>query len=138
MYQYEGALYWIADQDYAFEEDGSTYNLEYAKPVTIEKNCWIASDVVICGGVTVGEGSVIAAGSVVTRDLPDNVIAVGNPCRIVREIKDLRYTVLVIEPVAGCAKPLRVNISGGLWDRLRHEKQLYASVASSDIMLLNN
>ena len=58
--------------------------------------------------------------------------------RIVREIKDLRYTVLVIEPVAGCAKPLRVNISGGLWDRLRHEKQLYASVASSDIMLLNN
>ena len=57
---------------------------------------------------------------------------------IVREIKDLRYTVLVIEPVAGCAKPLRVNISGGLWDRLRHEKQLYASVASSDIMLLNN
>ena len=60
------------------------------------------------------------------------------PIRIVREIKDLRYTVLVIEPVAGCAKPLRVNISGGLWDRLRHEKQLYASVASSDIMLLNN
>ena len=58
--------------------------------------------------------------------------------RIVREIKDLRYTVLVIEPVAGCAKPLRVNISGGLWDRLRHEKQLFASVASSDIMLLNN
>ena len=60
------------------------------------------------------------------------------PIRIIREIKDLRYTVLVIEPVAGCAKPLRVNISGGLWDRLRHEKQLYASVASSDIMLLNN
>ena len=60
------------------------------------------------------------------------------PIRIVREIKDLRYTVLVIEPVAACAKPLRVNISGGLWDRLKNEKQLYASVASSDIMLLNN
>ena len=58
------------------------------------------------------------------------------PIRIIREIKDLRYTVLVIEPVAGCEKPLRVNISGGLWDRLRDEKQLYASVASSDIMLL--
>ncbi len=56
--------------------------------------------------------------------------------RIVREIKDLRYTVLVIEPVAGCAKPIRVNISGGLWDRLKQEKQLYASVAPSDIMLL--
>lgn len=60
------------------------------------------------------------------------------PIRIVREIKDLRYTVLVVEPVAACAKPLRVNISGGLWDRLKNEKQLYASVASSDIMLLNN
>ena len=58
------------------------------------------------------------------------------PIRIVREIKDLRYTVLVTEPVAGCERPLRVNISGGLWERLKSEKQLYASVASSDIMLL--
>ncbi len=56
--------------------------------------------------------------------------------RIVREIKDLRYTILVIEPAAGTAKPIRVNISGGLWDRLKQEKQLYASVAPSDIMLL--
>ena len=69
-------------------EDGSFYNLEYAKPVTIEKNCWIASDVVICGGVTVGEGSVIAAGSVVTRDIPPHSLAGGSPCRVIREITE--------------------------------------------------
>ena len=47
-------------------EDGSFYNLEYAKPITIKDNCWLASNVVVCGGVTIGEGCVIGAGSVVT------------------------------------------------------------------------
>lgn len=51
-------------------EDGSIYNLEYAKPITIKDNCWLASNVVVCGGVTIGEGCVIGAGSVVTRDIP--------------------------------------------------------------------
>lgn len=69
-------------------EDGSCFNLEYAKPIKIEKNCWIASDVVICGGVTVGEGSVIGAGSVVTRDVPPHCLAAGNPCRVIREITE--------------------------------------------------
>lgn len=50
-------------------EDGSFYNLEYAKPITIKDNCWLASNVVVCGGVTIGEGCVIGAGSVVTRDI---------------------------------------------------------------------
>lgn len=45
-------------------EDGSIYNLEYAKPITIKDNCWLASNVVVCGGVTIGEGCVIGAGSV--------------------------------------------------------------------------
>ena len=67
-------------------EDGSVYNLEYAKPVTIEKNCWITSNVVICGGVTIGEGSVIGAGSVVTRDIPPHSLAAGNPCRVIRKV----------------------------------------------------
>lgn len=67
-------------------EDGSRYDLEYAKPVTIGKNCWISANVIICGGVTVGEGSVIGAGSVVTRDIPPRSLASGNPCRVIREI----------------------------------------------------
>ncbi len=67
-------------------EDGSFYNLEYAKPITIEDNCWLAANVVVCGGVTIGEGSAIGAGSVVTRDIPPHSLAVGNPCRVIRTI----------------------------------------------------
>lgn len=66
--------------------DGSLYNLEYGAPVTIGDGCWIAADVKICGGVTIGKGSVIGAGSVVTRDIPEGVLAVGNPCRVIRKI----------------------------------------------------
>ncbi|GAA1193962.1 sugar O-acetyltransferase [Brevibacterium sp. ACRRH] len=66
--------------------DGSSYTLEYAKPVTIERDCWIAANVVICGGVTIGEGCVIGAGSVVTRDIPAYSFAAGNPCKVIREI----------------------------------------------------
>ena len=69
-------------------EDGSSYNLEYGRPVTIERNCWISANVVICGGVTVGEGSVIGAGSVVTRDIPPHSLAAGSPCRVIREITE--------------------------------------------------
>lgn len=69
-------------------EDGSYYALEYAKPITIESNCWIAANVIVCGGVTIGEGSVIGAGSVVTRDIPPHSLAAGNPCRVIREITD--------------------------------------------------
>jgi maltose O-acetyltransferase len=69
-------------------EDGSYYCLEYAKPITIGKDCWIAANVVICGGVTVGEGCVIGAGSVVTRDIPPHSLAAGNPCRVIRELTE--------------------------------------------------
>ena len=68
--------------------DGRIYDLEYAKPITIEDNCWLASNVVVCGGVTIGEGSVIGAGSVVTRDIPKHSFAAGNPCRVIREITE--------------------------------------------------
>ena len=64
------------------------YNLEYAKPVTIENDCWLAANVVVCGGVTIGEGSVIGAGSVVTKNIPPHSLAVGNPCRVIREITE--------------------------------------------------
>lgn len=68
--------------------DGTAYDDEYAKPITIGSNCWIASNVVIAGGVTIGEGCVIGAGSVVTRDIPPNSLAAGNPCRVIREITE--------------------------------------------------
>lgn len=58
----------------------------YTAPVTIGNNCWIGASVTICPGVTIGDNSVIGAGSVVIKDIPANCVAVGNPCRIVREI----------------------------------------------------
>ena len=61
---------------------------EYAKPITIKDNCWLASNVVVCGGVTIGEGCVIGAGSVVTRDIPPYSLAAGNPCRVIRKITE--------------------------------------------------
>ncbi len=64
------------------------HDLEYAKPITIGNNVWIASHVTICGGVTIGDNVVIGAGSVVTKDIPSNVLAVGVPCKVVREITE--------------------------------------------------
>jgi maltose O-acetyltransferase len=60
--------------------------LETAKPVNIGHNVWIGGHCVICPGVTIGNNSVIGAGSVVVRDIPANRIAVGNPCRIIKEV----------------------------------------------------
>ena len=60
--------------------------LEYAYPVNIGNNVWIGGNVTIVPGVTIGANTVIGAGSVVTKDIPANVVAVGNPCRVVRKI----------------------------------------------------
>ncbi len=59
--------------------------LQYNKSIHIGNNCWIGAGALIMPGVTIGENTVIGAGSVVTKDIPANVIAVGNPCRILRE-----------------------------------------------------
>ena len=61
---------------------------QYNIPVRIGKNCWIGAGAILVPGVTVGDNSVIGAGSVVTKDIPANVVAVGNPCRVLREIGD--------------------------------------------------
>ena len=62
--------------------------LEYAFPVTIGDNVWIGAQASILPGVTIGDNTVIAGGSVVTKDIPANVIAAGNPCRVIRKITE--------------------------------------------------
>ena len=61
---------------------------QYNMPVHIGKNCWIGAGAIILPGVTIGDQVVVGAGSVVTKDLPSNVVAVGNPCRVVREVNE--------------------------------------------------
>lgn len=59
--------------------------LQYNMPVHIGRNCWLGAGVIVLPGVTIGDNAVIGAGSVVTRDIPSNVVAVGNPCRVMRQ-----------------------------------------------------
>ena len=76
------------ERNIKFKDDKTVYDDEYAKPINIGDNCWIAANVVITGGVTIGEGCVIGAGSVVTKDIPENSLAAGNPCKVIREINE--------------------------------------------------
>lgn len=62
--------------------------IEGAAPIVIKNNVWLGGGVIVCPGVTIGENTVVGAGSVVTKDLPANVVAVGNPARIIRELTD--------------------------------------------------
>ncbi|WP_257001035.1 sugar O-acetyltransferase [Terribacillus saccharophilus] len=61
---------------------------QFNVPVTVGRNCWIGAGAILLPGISVGDNTVIGAGSVVTRDIPPNVVAVGNPCRVLREITD--------------------------------------------------
>ena len=69
--------------DHAQREQG----LQFNKPVRIGKNCWIGAGAIVLPGVTIGDNTVIGAGSVVTWDVPAGVVAVGNPCRVLRTIE---------------------------------------------------
>ena len=60
--------------------------LEYAKPITVGNNVWFGGNVIVLPGVTIGDNTIIGAGSVVTKDIPSNVIAVGNPCKVIKSI----------------------------------------------------
>ena len=81
-------LCWQDRNFYFNEKTGNVTDIEYGAPITIGDNCWIAGNVTICAGVTIGEGCVIGAGSVVTRNIPANSLAFGNPCRVSRRITD--------------------------------------------------
>lgn len=62
--------------------------IEYAKPITIEDHVWIGGNVVVLPGVTIGNNTVIGAGSVVTKDITDHVVAFGNPCKVMKELRE--------------------------------------------------
>lgn len=70
------------------DETGRRYNLEYAKPITVEDDVWLGGGVIVNGGVTIGRGAVIGSGSVVTRDIPPGVLAAGVPCRAIRSVSE--------------------------------------------------
>ncbi len=65
-------------------EKGYQYNM----PIRIGKNCWLGAGVIVLPGITIGDNTVVGAGSVVTKDLPSNVVAVGNPCKVLRNISE--------------------------------------------------
>ena len=69
-------------------ENGEVKRLCYAKPVKIGNDCWLGARVTVCSGVTIGDGCVIGAGSVVVRDIPPHTFAAGNPCRVIRQLTD--------------------------------------------------
>ena len=71
-----------------YNEKGEIKHMCYAKPVKIGRDCWFGANVVVCPGVTVGDGCVIGAGSVVTRDIPAKSVAAGVPCKVIRPITE--------------------------------------------------
>lgn len=76
----------IYTTNHAFDPDERVANVVKSKPVYIGNRVWVAADVKIVQGVTIGDDSIIGAGSVVTHDIPAGVIAAGNPCRVIRKI----------------------------------------------------
>ena len=83
----------IATAGHPIDPELRRQGLQYNLPVHIGKNCWLGAGVTVMPGVTIGDNAVIGAGSIVTRDIPANVVAVGNPCRVLREVgeRDKRY-----------------------------------------------
>lgn len=64
------------------------YNIEYGKPITIGSGVWLAAGVIVCGGVHIGDDVVVAAGAVVTRDIPSHSLAAGVPCKVLRPLSE--------------------------------------------------
>ena len=81
----------IAAAGHPIQPDLRQQGYQYNMPVKIGRNCWIGAGVIIVPGITIGDNVVVGAGSIVTKDLPDNVVAVGNPCRVLREVNEQDY-----------------------------------------------
>lgn len=79
---------YLAEERMVREYPDGLHDLEYAKPITLKKNCWICSGAIISGGVTIGENCIVAAGAVVTKDVPPNCIVGGVPAGILRELNE--------------------------------------------------
>lgn len=79
---------YLADERLPQDYPDGHHDLEYASPIVIKKNCWICSSATICGGVTISENSIVAAGAVVTRDVPPNTIVGGVPAKVIRELDE--------------------------------------------------
>ena len=73
--------------EHPIDPDERLKKIEFTKDITVGKNVWIGGGAIIVSGVTIGDNAVIGAGSVVVKDIPANVIAVGNPCRVLRKIE---------------------------------------------------
>ena len=78
----------IATAGHPIDPDLRRKGLQYNLPVHIGSNCWLGAGVIVMPGVTIGDNTVVGAGSVVTKDLPAGVVAVGNPCRVMRPVGD--------------------------------------------------
>jgi maltose O-acetyltransferase len=76
----------VPDPDHPVAAEPRRAKLEAAKPIVIGDNVWLGGGVILCPGVSIGENTVVGAGAVVTRDLPANVVAVGNPARVIRPL----------------------------------------------------
>lgn len=76
----------VAEERLNADYPDGRHDLEYALPITIGSGCWICSGAVICGGVTIGENSIVAAGAVVTKDMPSNSVIAGVPAKVIRQI----------------------------------------------------
>ena len=76
----------IITEEHSMDTEERLAGLEYTYPVTIGDNVWLCTGAIILAGVTIGSNSVIGAGSVVTKDIPPNSLAVGNPCKVIREL----------------------------------------------------
>ena len=78
----------IATAGHPITPDLRAKNYQYNMPVHIGRNCWLGAGVIVLPGITIGDNVVIGAGGIVTKDLPDNVVAVGNPCHVLRSVNE--------------------------------------------------
>ena len=78
----------LATAGHPIDPELRSRGLQFNMPIRIGKRCWLGAGVIVMPGVTIGDDTVIGAGSVVTKDIPSGVVAVGNPCRVLREVGD--------------------------------------------------